>query len=182
MTLSREVLNRFLGVSRRSENGLGASLSCHSPNSKHSSNQFGVKCDLGVEDLGNRTVLLGITRHPGECGLVQVWHVGAQRQSRTCNAEALPFRFERDGRFGAELGGRVAAALQLKGQSHRKAASMRGSDQLFGVSAFLIFKAGPEGIRSFSEHSRICGKTAVAGAASATPNSFCFADHGTLLC
>ena len=38
------------------------------------SDQLGVQCDLGVEDLGNGAVLLGPTGHPGECGFVQVRH------------------------------------------------------------------------------------------------------------
>jgi hypothetical protein len=34
------------------------------------SEQFGVQCDLGVEDLGNRAVLLGVAGHPSEGGFV----------------------------------------------------------------------------------------------------------------
>jgi hypothetical protein len=34
------------------------------------SEQLGVQCDLGIEDLGNRAVLLGVAGHPSECGFV----------------------------------------------------------------------------------------------------------------
>ena len=53
----------------------------------HSSGQLGVQCDLGIEDLGDRAVLLGVAGHPGECGFVQVRHDGAQSQSRASDAE-----------------------------------------------------------------------------------------------
>jgi hypothetical protein len=42
---------------------------------------------------------------------------------------------------GAELGGSVAAGLQLKRQGHSEAAGMRG-DELLGISALLVLEAG----------------------------------------
>src|SRR6266436_3051224 len=66
--------------------------------------QLGVERDLGVENLGDRTVFLGIFRHLGEFCLVHVRHLGAQGQGRTANAKSFALRLESDGRFGAELG------------------------------------------------------------------------------
>jgi hypothetical protein len=43
-------------------------------------NQFGVQRDLRVEDFRNRTVLLGLFRQLLEFRLVQVRHIGAQRE------------------------------------------------------------------------------------------------------
>jgi hypothetical protein len=45
------------------------------------SDQLSVQCDRRVEDLGDRAVLLGIASHPSERNLVEVRHLGAERQS-----------------------------------------------------------------------------------------------------
>ena len=49
--------------------------------------KLGVQHDLGVENLGDWTVLLGVSRQIGEFCFVEVGHFGAQRQSRTANGE-----------------------------------------------------------------------------------------------
>src|SRR6266498_4223249 len=82
--------------------------------SRTSSRQLGVERYFGVEDLGDWAVLLGFPGHPGERGLVQVRHVGAQNQSRAGDAKALAFRLQNDRRLGAQLRGSVAATLQRK--------------------------------------------------------------------
>src|SRR5262245_33544241 len=43
--------------------------------------QLGVEHDLGVENLGDWAVLLGVSRQIGELCFVEVGHFGAQRQS-----------------------------------------------------------------------------------------------------
>src|SRR6266404_2847591 len=77
--------------------------------------ELGVQHDLGVENLGDGAVLLGISGDIGEFCVVQVRHAGAQRQSRTADAESLALRFESDGCLSAELGRGKAGALQAKG-------------------------------------------------------------------
>jgi hypothetical protein len=85
-------------------------LSRHPANA--GSEQLGVQCDLGVEDLGNRAVLLGVAGHPSDGGFVQVRHLGAQSQGRPTDAEALALWVKSDRRLGTELGGGVVGPLQ----------------------------------------------------------------------
>src|SRR5262245_11662732 len=58
---------------------------------------------------------------------------------------------------------------------------MCGCDELLRVGAFLVLEPGPEGIWRFGEHPGVGRKTAVPSPAGSAPNSFCFADHMTLL-
>ena len=92
--------------------------------------QLGVQHDLGVENLGDWAVLLGIFRELREFCFVENGHFCAQRQSRTADAKSLALRFETDGRLGAELGRGEAGALQAKREHHGKAPGMRCGDQL----------------------------------------------------
>src|SRR5215470_13324499 len=94
------------------------------------SRQLGIQRDFGVEELGDRAVLLGFPGHSGERGFVQVRHGGAQRQSRAGDAKALAFGVQSDGGLGTEFRRRIAAALQLKGERHGEAAGVGGGDQL----------------------------------------------------
>src|SRR5271166_4816061 len=141
-----------------------------------------VQCDCGVENLGDRAVLLGIAGHPSERGLIEVRHLGAQRQSRPTDAESLTLRLKSDRSLGRELGRRKACALQLKGERHGEASGMGGGDQLFGVGAPLVLEPGPERIRGLCEHAGIGGKIAAAVAARAAPNRFRLAYHGPSPC
>src|SRR5258708_6826853 len=146
-----------------------------------SSDKLGVEYDFGVEDLGDWAVLFRVFGNLGEFGLFEVRHVCTQSKGRAADAKSLAFRFESDGRFGAELGGSVAGGLQPKGERHGETTGMRGGNKLFGVGAFLVLEAGLERIGGFGEHALIGGKVAAAGAARAAPNRLCFADHGSLL-
>src|SRR5262245_66207644 len=83
-----------------------------------SSYQFCVEGYFGVENLGNRAVLLGFAGNPGEGSFVQVRHFGAQGQRRPADAEALALRLEGDRGLGAELRRRIASALKPKGQGN----------------------------------------------------------------
>src|SRR5262245_38089015 len=147
-----------------------------------SSYQFCVEGYFGVENLGNRAVLLGFAGNPGEGSFVQVRHFGAQGQRRPADAEALALRLEGDRGLGAELRGRIASALQPKGQGHGKAPGMGGSDQLFGIGAPLVLEARPERVRGLRQHAGIGGKMTAAGAAGPAPNCFRLADHLSLRC
>src|SRR5262249_61172520 len=144
-----------------------------------SRSQLGVQCDRGIEYLGNRAVLLGLASHSRKRSLVQFRHLGAQGQSGPADAKPLAFRLESDRSLGIELGRSIAGALQLKGQCHREASSVRRSDQFFGVCALLILEPRLERIRGVGEHPGIGGEMAAAGATRATPNGFRLADHGT---
>src|SRR5580700_9959412 len=146
------------------------------------SDQFGVQGDRGVEDLGDRAVLLGIAGHSNKRGFVQVWHFGAERQSRPADAETLAFGFERDRGLGGELSRGIAAGLQAKRERHGEAPGMRRGDELFGVGALLIFEPGLERIRRLCEHAGIGGKIAAAGATRAAPDRLRLADHVTSPC
>src|SRR5262245_24369201 len=147
-----------------------------------SSYQFCVEGYFGVENLGNRAVLLGFAGNPGEGSFVQVRHFGAQGQRRPADAEALALRLEGDRGLGAELRRRIASALQPKGQGHGEAPSMGGSDQLFGIGAPLVLEARPERVRGLRQHAGIGGKMTAAGAAGPAPNCFRLADHLSLRC
>ena len=75
------------------------------------------------------------------------------------------------------------AALQAKGERHGEAPGVRCGNQLLGIGALLVLKAGLEGIRRAGEHSGVGGKIAAAIAARAAPNRFRLADHeGLLFC
>src|SRR5580704_18378863 len=137
--------------------------------STDASDQFGVQGDRGVEHLGDRAVLLGIAGHSNKRGFVQVWHFGAERQSRPADAETLAFGFERDRGLGGKLGRGIAAGLQPKRERHGEATVVRRGDELFGVGALLVLKACLERIRHLCEHAGIGGKIATAGATSAVP-------------
>jgi hypothetical protein len=76
--------------------------------------QLGVQRDLGVEDLGDRAVFLGVFRHLREFAVVKVRHLGAQGQSRTTDAKSFTLLLEGDGRLGAELGRGKSRLLQAK--------------------------------------------------------------------
>src|SRR6266480_5093791 len=125
--------------------------------SRTSSRQLGVERYFGVEELGDRAVLLGFPRHPGERGLVQVRHVGAQNQSRAGDAKALAFRLQSDGRLGGKLGGSVAAALELKGKCHSETAGVCSGNEFLGVGTLLVLETRLERIRSLGEHTGIGG-------------------------
>src|SRR5277367_1313135 len=146
------------------------------------SDQLGVQCDRGVEDLGDRAVLLGVAGHSSKPGFVQVRHLAAQRQSRATDAESLPLGLESDRGLSIELCGRVAGGLQLKGQRHGEASGVSGGDQLFGICAFFVLEAGPEEIRRRREYTGIRGKIAAAVATRAAPYRFCLAYHVTSPC
>ena len=62
--------------------------------------KLGVQHDLGVENLRNWAVFLGIFRRLREFCFVEVGHFGAQRQSRTADAKPFALRFESDGCLG----------------------------------------------------------------------------------
>src|SRR6202048_3468787 len=75
----------------------------------------------GFEDLGDRAVLLGISRHFRELGFVQVRHLGTQSESGATNAEALALRLYGDRGLGSELSRGIAAGLQPKRKRHGEA-------------------------------------------------------------
>jgi len=62
----------------------------------------------------------------------------------------------------------------LERQCHCKATGMGGSDELFGIGAFLILEACSERVGRILEHAGIGRKIAVTGAAGAAPNGFRF--------
>src|SRR5438093_315744 len=74
--------------------------------------QLGIQCDCGVEDLGDRAVLLGLSRHFRELGFVKVRHLGTQRESGATDAEALALRLYGDRGLGGELSRGITAGLQ----------------------------------------------------------------------
>src|SRR5580704_3287561 len=143
--------------------------------------KLGVTHDLGIENLGDWTVLLGVSRQIGESCFVEVGHFGAQCKSRSADSKSFALRFKSDGRLGAECCRCESGSLQAKGERHSEATSMCCGDQLFGIGAFLVLKARFERIRRFREHSGIGGKIAATVAAHAAPNRCRLADHGSLL-
>src|ERR1700730_11201271 len=96
--------------------------------STESLDQLGVQRDLGVQNLGDRAVLLGVSRHFDEFGFVHVRHLGTQSQGGATDAETLAFRFERDRGLGGELGRGKAGGLQPKCKRHGEASRMRRGD------------------------------------------------------
>jgi hypothetical protein len=73
------------------------------------SERLGVQCDLGVEDVGNRAVLLGVAGHPSEGGFVKVRHLAAQSQGRPIDAEAMALWVKSDRRLSEGCSRRPAA-------------------------------------------------------------------------
>src|SRR6266508_1172736 len=122
--------------------------------SRTSSRQLGVERYFGVEDLGDWAVLLGFPGHPGERGLVQVRHVGAQNQSRAGDAKPLTFGLKRDRRLGGKLRGSVAAALELKGKCHSETAGVCGGDKLLGIGALLVLEEGHQSRGAYRRRTR----------------------------
>ncbi len=145
-----------------------------------SSDQLGVQCYLGIENLGDRAVFLGVSRHCKEFGFVEIRRFGAQSQSGAGDAETLAFRFEGHCGLGGKFGRGEAGLLHPEGKRHSEAAGMRCGDQLFGVRPLLIFEASSKRVGCFCQNTGIAGKTAATGASGATPNRFRLADHGSL--
>src|SRR3954465_11701853 len=65
--------------------------------------QFGVERDCGVKHLRHRAVLLGFAGDLGETCVIEVRHLGTQRQRRFADLKTLAFRFERDRGFCREF-------------------------------------------------------------------------------
>jgi hypothetical protein len=91
MTVSKYILLNFCSITRLPEQ---SSTRDHmrppfSSTTRCSSHQLGIQGYFGIEDLGHRAILLGLARHAGEGGFVQIRHLGAQRQCRPTDAEAL---------------------------------------------------------------------------------------------
>lgn len=97
-------------------------------NSPKQSNQFSVKCDLGVEDVRDWAVLLGVAGHSREHSFVQIGHLGAQGQGRPTDAESLALWFKSDCGLGGELSRGIAAGLEPKRKRHGETTGVRGDD------------------------------------------------------
>src|SRR6185295_10584680 len=115
------------------------------------SHKFSVERDLGVENLGHRTVFFRFASHLCECRLTQIGHIRAQRQSGPRDTKSLSLGFEADGCLGTQFGRREAGALQLEGESHRKTPRMGRGDKLLWVRTFLVLEAGSERIGGLCE-------------------------------
>src|SRR5580704_16805527 len=150
-------------------------------NRRSGSDEPGVQGYLRFEQLGYGAVLLGAPSELGESGRVDSRYLRAQRQGRTADTKALPFRIQRYGRLGSELGRGEAGSLKLKRQSHGKATGMSCGDELLRIRAFLILEACFERVRRLCEHARLGGKLTVSRPPVAAPNGCCFANHRCLL-
>jgi hypothetical protein len=133
--------------------------------------------DLGLEQLGDRAVLLGGPRQLLEFGAIDPRHLRLQRQGRLRHLEALTLLLQRHRAFGRKLARRDAGALKLEGERHGEAAGMRGGDQLLRVRAPLVLEARLEGIGGVVEDAGIGGEPAAAVLARACPDRSCLADH-----
>jgi hypothetical protein len=69
-----------------------------SVSSTNGSDQLGVQRYLGLQNCGDRAVLLGVLGHLEEFGFIEVRRFRAQRERGATDAETFAFRFKRDGR------------------------------------------------------------------------------------
>src|SRR5260221_132914 len=142
--------------------------------------QLRVERDRGVENLGNRTVLLRLACDAGKPRIVEIRHLAAQGKGRLADPESLAFRFERDRGLGRQFSRRKARTLQAEGQRHGEASGMGRGDQFLGIGPLLVLEARLEGIGGLGEHAGLAGKVTGPVATSALPNCCCLADHVTL--
>ena len=102
--------------------------------------KLGVKHDLGIENLGDWTVLLGVSRQIGESCFVEVGHFGAQRKSRTADPKSFALRFKSDGRLGAEFCRCESGSLQAKASAIVKQPACAAAISSSGLVPFSFSK------------------------------------------
>src|SRR5271166_2132411 len=134
-----------------------------------SSDQLGIERDLRLQELRDWTVQLSVLGQLAESRFAEIRHLGAQRESRAADAEAIAVRVKGDSGLGIEFAWGIARALQLKSERHREAAGMRGSDQLFRVRTLLVFEASLERIRGLGKHTGVGRQVAIASASGTAP-------------
>ncbi len=146
-----------------------------------SSNELGVHCDLGVQELGNGAV--GFCRF---CRFLELGRIGTRNgheDIKMTRSHGEPARnlLQGDGGSGLDFLRGEASLTQDHGEGHGEAAGMRRSNQFLRVGAFLSFKPGGERVGRGVEDAGFRREGAFAVFEAAVPDRRCFTLHKVIL-
>src|SRR6266702_1855650 len=143
---------------RRREVNREEDLLNHSWCSSESDRQFkpSVHRNLGFEKFRYRTTGLSCFDGSFEYRLVRIRNLSQQVEMALRDREMLADLLESDGRRGCQLLGSQTYLTQLRGNRHRKACRMCGSQKFFGVGTDAISKSRTERILHVLQDSALC--------------------------